>query len=516
MGTSANLADTAKRLKALLKEKDNVRIDAARLDELRRLLVQQDRSLGNGPAQIKWNDFLAATQSELIAQLSANIHLSVSFLRTFLGVIAARPLSTTSSSSNKATNNTNDSRHQTVDATLLISLVQALVPHKDLLFQKSYRTVLVNEFLKFHDVQYYLYSAIIAVAKQVDNADTLVDLLLMIPPLPNNNKPLDMFLFPPPNMDNNNNNLNNNSDSDDESEDDDQDDDSDDEQERPVKRQRTDFLCLFQRHTKHYRLATNAWLAVLKAPMSPFELRAALRFLPDFLEHSPRPLQFADFFMKAYQNTGVVPVLALQGLFYLMTQHGLEHVDYYKQLYKLLKPSLFYVKYRSNFCNLVAQSLLYNEMLPAHVVASFCKRLLRIALSAQPGAILWILGLVSNLLRKHPEINCLIQRQQCDDQFNADTDDPEESHALQSSLWELSALEQHYYPAVVTLAKSVGRPEELQAPLHDLSELSPTYPSLFEQERSRRHKNRKTPLTFVEPQSLFVPDDVFAGILKTA
>ncbi len=120
---------------------------------------------------------------------------------------------------------------------------------------------------------------------------------------------------------------------------------------------------------------------------------------------------------------------------------------------------------------------------------------------------------MSNLLRKHPEINCLIQREQCEDVFDATTDNPEESHALQSSLWELRALEQHYYPAVVTLAKSVGRSEELQAPLHDLEDLSQTYASLFEQERSRR-KNRKTPLTFRKPQSLFVEDDVFAGVLK--
>ena len=186
-------------------------------------------------------------------------------------------------------------------------------------------------------------------------------------------------------------------------------------------------------------------------------------------------------------------------------------------------------------------------MLPAAVVSAFAKRLLRGCLTAPPSGILFCLALTSNLLRKHPEMACLVHRngsvknsgyvndtsitattaitatsRTIEDGFDAETDDPEKANALQSSLWELKALERHYLPAVVTMARSVGREEELKAPLHDLQHefCAHTYQSLFEQERKRKRQRtsatKTTPLTFVRPPSLFTRDDMFSGILYTA
>ena len=59
-----------------------------------------------------------------------------------------------------------------------------------------------------------------------------------------------------------------------------------------------------------------------------------------------------------------------------------------------------------------------------------------------------------------------------EDGFVASEDDPVKSHALQSSLWELSVFERHYYPAVATLAKSIGRAEEDKAPLYNIEEFA--------------------------------------------
>jgi U3 small nucleolar RNA-associated protein 19 len=89
------------------------------------------------------------------------------------------------------------------------------------------------------------------------------------------------------------------------------------------------------------------------------------------LPNVANPLRFADFFMSAYNHTGVVSILALDGLFLLMTEGGLEYPDFYKQLYKLITPSLFYVKYRIKFFRLLDKCLSRNEMLPAHVIAAF-------------------------------------------------------------------------------------------------------------------------------------------------
>ena len=108
-----------------------------------------------------------------------------------------------------------------------------------------------------------------------------------------------------------------------------------------------------------------------------------------------------------------------------------------------------------------------------------------------------------------------------EDGFDATTDDPEQANALQSSLWELGALERHYYPAVVTLAQAVGREVELKTPLHNLPDfLGLTYATIFEQERNKRKRcsaknsTTTTPLAFTKPESLFAENDVFAGILS--
>jgi U3 small nucleolar RNA-associated protein 19 len=99
------------------------------------------------------------------------------------------------------------------------------------------------------------------------------------------------------------------------------------------------------------------------------------------------------------------------------------------------------------------------------------------------------------------------------DLFLPEENDPVESRALQSSLWELAVLERHYHPAVVTLAKSIGYSAELKAPLYDIDGAfsNHTYKSLFDQERK---KKTKTALTFKKPTTLFVEDDVFSNILN--
>ena len=68
-------------------------------------------------------------------------------------------------------------------------------------------------------------------------------------------------------------------------------------------------------------------------------------------------------------------------------------------------------------------------MLPAYVVAAFCKRLLRLGLACPPSGALFVLALVSNLLRKHGEVGCLIHRRgdlesgMMEDVFVEDADD---------------------------------------------------------------------------------------------
>jgi len=275
-----------------------------------------------------------------------------------------------------------------------------------------------------------------------------------------------------------------------------------------------------KRYNAHKKALAHAWLAVLKLPLPTPTLKMALQFLPShMLPHVPNPLLFADFFMQAYQYTdsSVIPVLSLDGLFLLMTQYGLEYPLFYTSLYRLLRPSVLYVKYRTKFLELLTKCLVANDLLPGHLVAAFVKRALRAALAAPPPGILVSLALVANLLRKYPECASLIHRDETNgmdkDPFDAETNDPTQTRALESSLWELSALEHHYYPAVATLARSVGT-ETRTTPMHDIDDfLRHSYKSLFEQERKRSQKRRKVALTFVEPKGLWSEGDVLCGML---
>ena len=64
--------------------------------------------------------------------------------------------------------------------------------------------------------------------------------------------------------------------------------------------------------------------------------------LYDFFCHS-------DFLTRSYDIGGVISVMALSGLFILMTQHGLEYPKFYEKLYALLTPAVFMAKHRSVF-----------------------------------------------------------------------------------------------------------------------------------------------------------------------
>ena len=393
---------------------------------------------------------------------------------------------------------------------------------------------------------------------------------------------------------------------------DDNEEESSDEEETPSKRRRTNqpSTVVVPKHFAYQDIKcqlgelSKAWMAILRLPLSTSSLKKALPFLSNHVLPKIRsPLRFADLFMHAYggadgsssneeedieedteketeketqkakkveditspqrrtRTNPIISLLALDGLFYLMTQHRLEYPQFYSQLYALLKPSLFYVKYRSRFFALLQKCLLRNEMLPAHLVAAFLKRLLQCALQTPPPGALFILALSSNLLRKHEECAALIHRTssctgnpnndgdgsdgnednnknndgRMEDAYDPNTDDPVECRALESSLWELHALEKHYHPAVATLAKSIGR-EDPKSPMLRLDEMAQhSYASLIEQERKRqvkktsrnnsggnkrkyggydKHAVAVTPVTFVKPSALFTDNDVFAGVLK--
>lgn len=321
------------------------------------------------------------------------------------------------------------------------------------------------------------------------------------------------------------------------------------------KRLRKTKVVSWQQSYKHRFALQQAWLSLLRLPHIPTRTQKhVLQHLSNYVFGiCPSPLRFAEYFTRSFQDgtrkatttggsssgsssssSNLTSILALDGLFILMLDHQLEYHEFYVSLYQLLHPRILYTKQRARFLQLLSKSLLGNSMLPAYVVASFCKKLCRLALSGPPSGGLFALALVSNLLRKHGECACLIHRSGkteddglIEDVFVEEVNDLTQTRALESSLWELTALEKHYHHAISTVAKAVGTEDDKTTPMYDMEDImAHTYKSLFEQEKKRLNggvgdgkgggskKKGRVSLTFVEPEALFSKDDVFGDCFK--
>ncbi|KAF2723075.1 nucleolar complex protein 4 [Polychaeton citri CBS 116435] len=224
----------------------------------------------------------------------------------------------------------------------------------------------------------------------------------------------------------------------------------------------------------HRKLAQEAWLAVFRAPLSQAQrkrllsiaTRQILPWFPNRLEH------LADFLTSSFSAGGSSSLLALSGIFHLMTNRNLDYPDFYTKLYSLLDEQVLHSKHRSRFFRHMSL-FLSSSHLPATLVASFIKRLARLALQAPPGAIVYIIPWTYNILRSHPTCTFMIHRPYhpahlvhaahtessgagIQDPFSMEETDPNITNAIESSLWELETLMSHYHPNVATLAKILG------------------------------------------------------------
>ncbi|CAG8582456.1 11461_t:CDS:10 [Paraglomus brasilianum] len=268
----------------------------------------------------------------------------------------------------------------------------------------------------------------------------------------------------------------------------------------------------------HKRAFNDCWLALLKLPMTEESYKKILLMMhKKVIPHMTQPTMLMDFLTQSYDAGGVISLLALNGLFTLIHEHNLDYPDFYKKLYSLFDRDLMHVKYQSRFFRL-ADLFLASTHLPVQLIASFIKRMSRLALASPPHGIIIILPMIYNLIKKHPACMALIHRANEDGQKHAcgsstGTDpydfyeqDPMKTGAIDSSLWELKTLQEHYYPNIATLAKIFQ--EKFTKPNYNLEGfLDNNYTTLFEIEMNKKSKkNRDPPLAFEKPKSLF-PDN---------
>jgi U3 small nucleolar RNA-associated protein 19 len=255
----------------------------------------------------------------------------------------------------------------------------------------------------------------------------------------------------------------------------------------------------------HHKGAREAWLAVFQSPLSAEHRKTILavmntQILPWFAGHIEL---LTDFLTDSFNQGGSTALLALNGIFHLMTVKNIDYPEFYTKLYSLLDDKILHSKYRSRFFRLL-ETFMASTHLPATMIASFIKRLSRLALHAPPGSIVWVIPWVYNMLKQHPPCTFMLHRpyhpahtiyasqpnyndEGIDDPFDMKQEDPLSTGAIDSSLWELETLRSHYHPNVATLAKIMG--EQFTKRNYQLEDfLDHSYASLIDAELGKQIK----------------------------
>ena len=274
---------------------------------------------------------------------------------------------------------------------------------------------------------------------------------------------------------------------------------------------------------RHRRAFSDAWLALLRSDFPPDIYRKILmRLHVDVMPHMVNAQLLSDFCVNSIDIGGLTGMLALNGLFVLMTRHGLEYPTFYNRLYELLDASCFHANHRRGFFQLM-DVFLKSPALPAYLVASFIKRFARLSLSAPPAGALTCVGFIHNLLRRHKSCVVLVHRpsregepavMMKDDPFLVDERDPAKTNALKSSLWEMETMRSHYFPQIPKMVSLLERDLTDRVKTKELEMVdlvAASYGSLMAEELDVRLK--KVPLaTRAQPfTSIFTTPEMLAG-----
>lgn len=229
-----------------------------------------------------------------------------------------------------------------------------------------------------------------------------------------------------------------------------------------------------------------------------------------------RPELLMDFLTDSYNEGGAISLLALAGLFYLISEKNLDYPQFYAKLYSLLDADLLHSKHRSRFFRLL-NTFLASTHLPAALVASFIKRLSRLALNAPPSATVVIVPFIYNLFKSHPactfvmhqeirdkELAAEIEKEGMDDPFDPEETDPTRTNAIESSIWEIETLQSHYHPNVAAIARIIS--EQFTKQAYNLEDfLDHTYQGMAQAELgSGERPMKKTPVVEYQiPKRIF-------------
>jgi U3 small nucleolar RNA-associated protein 19 len=289
-----------------------------------------------------------------------------------------------------------------------------------------------------------------------------------------------------------------------------------------------------------HRAAFSAlWAAFLALDLpEPLHLHFLTSVGTHVVLHMTNPLSLADYITSCFATGGLVAVLALQGIFLLIVEHGLEYPNFYKQLYSLVTPDSFGSRHRYQLFRLV-NLCLTSVRVPAYIAAAFIKKIARVMLLSPTPTLYFSLPFLRQLLQRHPTCLKLIHRSAGEEDSDDETDaslgkaemaavagrvarlfqgqDPfqfaepslEKCHAAESSLWELAILERHYLPAVSLMVTAFASPAQDTTPLR----FEKTYGRLFAHDITRDQRDGTAVLAYSAPaKNLLSPGAVEPGM----
>jgi len=157
----------------------------------------------------------------------------------------------------------------------------------------------------------------------------------------------------------------------------------------------------------HRKCFTLSWLKLLQLKLTQKIHKQVLLLMPKhILPKTQHPIMFMDFLTDSYNQGGEMSMLALHGLFILITKHNLNYPDFYSKLYTLLKPHLFYINHSSFQFFTLLDLFLSSTHLPSYLVGAMMKRLISVGMRVPATGCLMIVALIYNLLLRHP--NCQV------------------------------------------------------------------------------------------------------------
>lgn len=65
------------------------------------------------------------------------------------------------------------------------------------------------------------------------------------------------------------------------------------------------------------------------------------------MPHLEKPVLMTDFLMDSLDADGPIGLLALQGVFILVTKHNLDYPNIFTKLYSMFEPEIFHTKYKA-------------------------------------------------------------------------------------------------------------------------------------------------------------------------